>query len=101
MCFTESSQLAFSGKILTNLHSTEIVLGLQIFCSSVKSTAGDLRFQQAVVENFGATLDFDNACIMDVCADAHILATACVEIAAVGDCESLKKAESRGHLKMM
>ena len=78
---------------MTNLYGTEIVLGVQIFCSSVKSTAGDLRFQQAVVENFGATLDFDNACIMDVCADAHILATACVEIAAVGDCESLKKAD--------
>ena len=89
MCFTETSQLAFSGKILTNLHGTEIVLGVQLFCGSVKSTAGELRFQQAVAENFGATLDFDNACIRDVCADAHILGTACAEIAGVGDRESL------------
>ena len=58
----------------------------------MRSTAGELRVQQAVVENFGATLDFDNACIMDVCADAHILGTACVKIAAIGDCESLRKA---------
>ena len=55
----------------------------------MKSAAGDLRLKQAVVENFGAVLDFD---IMDMCADAH-LGRVCLEIAAVGDCESLKKAD--------
>ena len=41
-----------------------------MLCSSEKSAAGDLRFQQAVVENFWATLDFDNACVI-VCAQTR------------------------------
>ena len=59
----------------------------------MKSTAGELRFSKQLRKIYGATLDFDNVCIMDVCANAHILGTTCVEIAAVSECESLKKAD--------
>ena len=48
----------------------------------MKSTAGELRFQQAVCGKF-----------RDVCADAHILGIACAEIAAVSYRESLRKAD--------
>ena len=44
--------------ILTNLHGTESVLGVQFFYSSVKSTAGEPRFQQAVAENLRDDLGF-------------------------------------------
>ena len=50
----------------------------------MKSTAGELRFQQAVAENLRGDLGFrqrvHHGCVR-------------VEIAAVGECESLKKAD--------
>ena len=96
VCFTELLNLParILWQILANLHGTEIVLGVRILCSSGKSAAGDLRFQQAVVENFWATLDFRQRVRHSVCANVHFLGTVCVTMATAGDCGSQRKADS-------
>ena len=81
-CVSLKLPSSHSLEILTNLHGAEMYLECSFFYSSLKSTAGEPRFQQAVAEIYEVTLDFDNVCIMDECAKrAH-------------ECESLKKADS-------
>ena len=77
VCFTETSQFAFSGNFDKSPWCRN-VLGVQFFYSSLKNTAGEPRFQQAVAEIYEVTLDFDNVCIMDECAKrAHFRHNLC------------------------